>query len=242
VLAEVHRSADPQPRGDGAVAAGRRGDPAQLRVDLGTVVALVVVLDHDLPVGLDLVLVRGRRHQPVRPVGLQQLGQVAHMVLQRRRVGGDVHEHPAHPLGHPGRGQAFAYRVVVGQAGEPRRASERAVQPIHPRVIGAPDGPEVRELPRSEELVATMPAHVEERMGSALLVPGEQDSLRAHVDRPLVARAGQQVRTPHANPGRLEEAPVLPGEHLLRRVRISWKRPAPAERGQRRVQEPGIDR
>jgi hypothetical protein len=70
------------------VAAGRWADSGQLRVDSRTVVALLVVLDDDLPVGGELIRVSGDDRQVFGPV-------CAHNVLEPRDVLGEICVAPA---------------------------------------------------------------------------------------------------------------------------------------------------
>ena len=66
VRLEVHRPAEPRAGQIEVVAARRRAHGAQLRMDRGAVVALVVVLDGQLPVRGRDVLVRRRRRRARR--------------------------------------------------------------------------------------------------------------------------------------------------------------------------------
>jgi hypothetical protein len=68
-------------------------------VDQGAVVALVVVLDRDLPVGLQLVVVRCPGHQPLALPWSNELAERAEVVLERPGQSVDVDEDPAAPLG-----------------------------------------------------------------------------------------------------------------------------------------------
>src|SRR5918993_3864606 len=114
MILELHGAAEPDPTRLVVLAALGRTDLAELGMDGGALVALVVVLYQDLPVRRHLVTVPGRRYELARAVVADHLPQVAHVLLQRRRIPARVREQPPLPLRHPDR-----YERVVGPV-EPR--------------------------------------------------------------------------------------------------------------------------
>ena len=112
-------------------------------MDARAVVALVVVLGDRLPVRVDHVVVRRRDEHPVDLPRRDQLVEVADVLVQRRRVTGRVHEHPAVPLGDARGDQRVLALVEAGHVAEPGRAVQRPVQAVDPRVVRALDRAEV---------------------------------------------------------------------------------------------------
>jgi hypothetical protein len=79
-------------------AARRRADLAELGVDGGAVVALVVVLGQNLPVRCDLVVVARPDDEVGATVVLEDLIQIARMLFERWGVAACVGEEPPVPL------------------------------------------------------------------------------------------------------------------------------------------------
>jgi hypothetical protein len=98
-LVEIHRAPDPGPlRLQVVAAAGRRAHLAELGMYGGTVVALVVVLHQDLPVGRYLVVVAGGDDELFATVVSDQILQVASVFLELGRIAAGVGEEPPLPL------------------------------------------------------------------------------------------------------------------------------------------------
>src|ERR671912_2146036 len=98
VILELHGAADPGPPRLVVLAALGRAHLAELGMYGGAVVALVVVLYQYLPVRRNLVTVPGGRHELARTVVPDHLPQIAHVLLERRRVSARVREQPPIPL------------------------------------------------------------------------------------------------------------------------------------------------
>ena len=152
--------------------AERGHDRDELGVHGRAVQALVVVLDQDLPVGLDL----GHRDVADAELAEVEAGErraatsrwSASALLEGHRVGVEVHEHEALPDGDGDRPQAE--RVAVDLVlGDVRRADQAAVEGVRPGVVGALDG----ALHASRGLVAepraAVPADVVEAAQLAVL-------------------------------------------------------------------------
>ncbi len=84
-------------------------------------VALVVVLDQDLPVGRHLVVAARARDELPGTVVPDHLPQVADVLLERRGVPAGVGEEPPLPLGEPDRYQRVVGLVEPGDVAEARR-------------------------------------------------------------------------------------------------------------------------
>ena len=99
LVAQVHPAADPVAAGVDVLPALGRADPAQLGVDHRAVVALLVVLDDDLPVGRHLVLVRAVvTDEPLRAVRRDDVLERAEVVGERtgRDRTGSTNTQPCH--------------------------------------------------------------------------------------------------------------------------------------------------
>ena len=232
VVHQVHVPAGPAAGRHVVQPALDRRHLAQRRVDLGAVVALVVVLDDQLPVRRDLVRVRSADHQAPGFVPVDPLREVPHVLLERRRVGRGVHEHPAVPFGHADLGQRELAAVEPGQLAERRRRAQGAVQPVDPGVVRAPDDPGLRAPTAGEQLVAAVAADVGEATEQAVVAPREQHPLGAQPDGALLS-GGRQIGAPaDADPSLVEERPALPRQDLGGEVRLGGKGPVVAERRQ----------
>src|SRR5215212_1092388 len=98
-LVEVHGAPDPGPFRLQVVAATvRRADLAELGMDGGAVVALVVVLGQNLPVRRDLVVVARADDEVGATVVLDEILQIARMLFERWGVAACVGEEPPMPL------------------------------------------------------------------------------------------------------------------------------------------------
>jgi hypothetical protein len=79
-------------------AAERRADLAELGVDGGAVVALMIVLGQNLPVRRDLVAVARADDEVGATVVLDEILQIARMLFERWGVAACVGEEPSVPL------------------------------------------------------------------------------------------------------------------------------------------------
>ena len=209
----------------GATSGERRHEPRQLGVHRPAVVALVVVLGDDLPVGRDVV----RHGQPgdegPEVVVRERARRAADAVGEGGRGRGRrVHEHEAAPDLDAQRVQRELRRLDVTVLGM-RRAQQRAVEGVGPRVVGAADrlgSAQLRRAPglRREELGATVPAHVVRRVQRAVGVRREHHGLPQHVDDrdPLRLRGGRGRR---------------PGRRTSTRAAARVRARAPTPRGRR---------
>ena len=111
-------------------------------MDAGAVVALVVVLGDQLPVGRDPVGEAAPDPQLLQRVAAQPLGHGAQLVGQGRRLGrGHVQEHEPAPGGHPDRVEPEGLLVEAVDLLAPGGAQQVALQPVGPGVVGAAQRP-----------------------------------------------------------------------------------------------------
>src|SRR5918994_7792666 len=133
----------------------------------------VVVLYQDLPVRRHLVTLPGSRHKLAAAVVPDHLPQVAHMLLERRRVPARVREQPSLPLRDPDRYERVVGPVEPWQPAETRSPLQTPVQPVSPGMVRAADEPAARRLAYLGEHVPTVAAHVVEGPQVSPLVPRE---------------------------------------------------------------------
>jgi hypothetical protein len=185
-------------------------------VDQRAVIALVVVLRDDLPVGRDLVGVAGFDFEPGRVVRRDELVEGAQVIGERCGGAGGVHENPAVPL-H--RGQLYEPVPPGLEAlAHARRGLQRAGQLIGPSVVRADDGPPIAGGTGRQQFVAAVAADVGE--GPDLVrLPRHQDGEVADGERLLHIEI---VAPAEAGPRAGEQMALLPCEHVradIRRLR-----------------------
>jgi hypothetical protein len=241
--AQVHPATDPVARALlDVVTAVRQRDPAELRMDHRAVVALLVVLDDDLPVRLHVVLVRLGGHQRLRVVRRDDRLELADVLTELPGGAGPVDEDPAVPLMHPDRREGERGPVVVlVDVPEVRRPDQASVVPVGPRVVRADD--RTRRLGRPatrEQLVTAVPAHVLEGAQHAVLVTDEEYAVAT--DRLGAQAGGRHVGgATDAHPV-VEQITAFPLQDLRRHVRVARQQPALAERRQRQRQLGRVER
>src|SRR5262249_9287978 len=150
------------------------------------------VLDHDLPVGLDLVLDRLADRQRADAVGgeapdvaepRRELWQ--NQLRHRWRILGEAHPHEPLPEVEGHRNQTEGVPVEAGHVLKPRRAQEAAIQPVGPGVIAALKRPRLAPVDRAEP-GAAMPTDVEEGAERAVVTPDNENALAAYQRGPVV--------------------------------------------------------
>ena len=221
-----------------AALAERRHDLAQLRVDAGAVVALVVVLAQRLPVGRHLVADRVTDAQIGQGIARRALRRGAELLREWHRLRGrQVQEHEAAPALHSHRVQAEEPLVESRLAGEVGSCDQAPVEIVGPLVIGAGDATggdaagERRRWRRGRGIAtqarAAMPAHVVEGAQPARAVAQQQHALAEDIEHAPVARLRELLGARDAQPLATENPFLLRGEHPLGRV---------PGRGQRRLE------
>src|ERR1700722_13037053 len=138
----------------------RGAHAAQLRVDHRAVVALLVVLVHDLPVGIYDVFVAPFCHESFRLVRGHERFEAGEMTVDRRGVSGCVHEYPTVPL-LAGELDETVGRHIEGGGIEARRHPKVSVELVGPGVVRADDDRAVDgRLTAREEFVTAVSAGV----------------------------------------------------------------------------------
>ena len=189
------------------------------------VVALEEVLDADLPVAGVLVRLGPRveaERGHVDAVGLEEVGQLAEMVGERRRVGIRVDEDERPPRVDRHRGETEAGRVEPGLAFRAGRASQRTVEAVGPGVVRALDRLAARVAVAEE--VPTVAADVDE--AAELVVPAarEEDGKRPGPGRRQLPRLGDLVEPGGVLPRAREDPLLLEAEDGRVRVPVVRKR------------------
>ncbi len=178
-LTEVHGPAHPCPLRVVVVPALGRADLAQLGVDHRAVVALVVVLGEDLPVGRDHVFVAAGHPQPLRFVGGDHRVEGGQRLVERRRPTRSVDEDQAVPFGDRQFGEPELRRLEAFELLEPRRRPHLALQGVRPRVIGADHPAVAGGHPAGEQFVAPVAADVGKAPQHPVLGAGQEHAGRA---------------------------------------------------------------
>ena len=202
-------------------AARRRADPAQLRMDARAVHALLVVLDDELPVGRQLVGVRGRDHESFRfvigDVGLDPVERLGHRGRSRRPRRPSPSRATPRPARRPGRARRSRSR---------RRGGTVASPPAHRRGRSANRGTD------SGWRCSWPSLRTRRARGRG---GGRRCRSRAARRRHLVraARNRHRRRRPAVRPARRDRSPVR-RRPMRRRTGGSAPTPARRRRGRRR--------
>jgi hypothetical protein len=213
----------------------RRHDLAQLRMDGAAVIALVVVLDHDLPVGGDVV--RDPPRDPkVRERMVVRSPRDVTEPLHQGRGGGprqvDEHEPAPRVDRRPVEREPFLPETVA--LGQERCDPELAVESVRPRVVRAAD--RTFETPVRGARVLTdgwsvqhqarpaVATDVVERAEVAGAGPHDQQTLACDVDVHVVARSLERLRPSHEEPLAVEDRLGLAFEPLRGSVREARQR------------------
>ena len=182
-------------------------------MDERAVVALVVVLDRDLPVGRQLVLVGDGGPQALALPRGRQCAEPAQVILEGPRRAVHVDEHPATPLGVAHREKPHRSRVEVRHVPEVGRQPERPVELVAPGVVRALDDSPDRPRATGQQFVSAVATDVGEGVQLAGPVPRQQHPGGADADRLLRRRLAQLIDTARAHPTAVEEMGSLPLEH-----------------------------
>ena len=185
------------------------------------VVALEVVLQQDLPVGLDVVglaeglpevLGPGRDH--VRGEGLERRSQ-----CRGRGLGQADEDQPVPDLDV--RAMEAPVRVVeVRAVGRPGDVDQAPVEPVRPLVVRADEPPD-SALRLLAEAVAAVPARVEEGVQDSGAVSDHDEALPGHLVDDVVAGVCELRLVADERPLPEEDAPDLGLEDLLGHVGLA---------------------
>ena len=209
-VAQVHGAADPGAGQVVVVAALRRADPAQLRVDRRAVVALVVVLGQDLPVGRRVVLVRAGDDQPAHLVRREQLVERAERVVERGGLARAVDEDQAVPLRDRQLDQAPLAGVEAGPALEAGGRAQVPVQAVGPGVVRADDHALAGRRAARQQFVAAVPAGVREGVQRRRPRPWSAGRCRRRPTRPAGRRGWRPGRCGRRTASRRRRSAAAP--------------------------------
>ena len=186
-----------------------RDDVHQLGVDRRAVQALVVVLLHDLPVGLDV----DRRDVPDAQLTETDAGQPEGVVLLvgevlEQRPGllaREVDEDEALPLVDVDRPEPGVLTVdLVGL--DHRGAAQRSVERVVPRVVGAAQGAAHLSLLVVAQPGPAVAAHVVEPADQVVPATDQQDALAGDLEAQPGPRLGQAFGPADVDPVAVEDA------------------------------------
>ena len=178
------------------------------------VVALEEVLADDLPVRLDLRLPALVEDElvDVEPELCDLRGHRAERLGERLRVALRVHEEERPPRVDGDAAEAELARREVGELLRARRAPERAVEPVRPRVVGALDRLALARPLGDRE--AAVPADVQEGAQLAVARARDDDRRAARARRRVRAGLRQLAEMPGVLPRRAEDALLLAAQDL----------------------------
>ncbi len=239
---QFHGPADPGSREVIVVAALRGTDPAQLGMDRRAVIALVVVLGENLPVGGGIVFVPAGDHEPAHLVRRQHGIQRPKCVVERCGHASAIHEDEAVPLDARQLDQAPLTRVEARLVLEARSRAQAPVKAVRPRVVRADDHALGGSSAARQQLMTAVPAGVREGVQDAVVVPGQQHAADARCLGALVTGVSDLVAAADAHPAAAEEVPLLPLEHGRIGVGGAGQHPALAERAERLGQSRRVER
>ena len=173
------------------------------------VVALVVVVDHGLPVGRDVALEAVDANQLVEPrTGLVHVAeQGTGLVGERPRGGVHADEEQAAVHLEPDRLEIGVVGNPVLQGLAPTRLAEAAVVAVAPLVIGA--GDELAVARALQQRVGAVAAHIVEGAQFTVLAADHEDPLVGDLGRQVVALLREVAQVTNVPPGPMEDRPLL---------------------------------
>src|SRR3984885_3395502 len=207
--------------------AKRRHYRAELRMDPGAVIALVVVLAEDFPIGRDFITNRGADGQLAERVALQPVRYAVQLSGQRPRLGRrQIQEDETAPCVDADRIQmVILFFETVGGA-QVRSGDQRAVEIVRPLVVGAHDHAPGGDSSRKGDLQgcglfrgaaqtrASMPADIVERPQLAFAIAHQQNALAEYVEHSVIAGIGQLRLAARRNPLAAEYALLFDLKYL----------------------------
>ena len=228
---EHHPAALPGAAREEILAQVVRGELVEKRVDPRAVVALGVVLGHDLPVRRDVVLQPGCAPEPAEvPLEARVVPEpVVQVGLQPGRRGVEAEEDPAAPDLRPDRGESRGRETEVLEVLGVPGPDEPPVQVVDPGVVWAL---ETDRRPAFTLLYrrATMAAHVVEGANDVVTAADQQDALAEVIAQDEASRIRDLFRPRHRDP--VPEEPLLALELQERVVVVgpAGKEPSATER------------
>ena len=190
------------------------GQPVQCRMQHGTMQALVVVQDDQLPVRFDVVhdtLIKAQVLHLPRGELLRKIGQLR---FQRFRLRRQVDKDVAIPNSSVHAVQRVVLATEAGALVHVRRSHQPAIQAIRPPVITALDSAGERPFSSRDQPRTTMPANVIEGAHRAALVADDDDAFSRDLAQEVVARLRNLIGTARAHPCLTVEAFHLLAENF----------------------------
>jgi hypothetical protein len=110
--------------------------------------------------------------------------------------------------------QGIVGSIEAGTVTEVRRASQRSVESVDPRVVRALDDRARDARTGRQQLVPSVTTDIEEAPKVALRAPHEEYAFGPDADRSSVSRDGKIDRAADTDPRALEEVGLFPFEDL----------------------------
>ena len=198
----------------GRVAVGR--EPVQMGVDRRAVVALAVVVEEELPVGLHLVDRPVGRGEVGDPPLREAAGQRRKAFRERRPVLPEMNEEQALPGLEPRLDQPVLGLLEARHVGHVGRPEQPPVQAVGPGVVGTLDRlAETAPLLQAEQ-APTVAADVVEGPRPPLPVGERDDALGAELEAEVAPRLADLGDVTGVEPASAEDPLPLLGEELGR--------------------------
>ena len=208
-------------------------------MDAGAVVALVRVLDDQLPVGRDVVDHAMRSAEVLEGVVRAAVDETPERLLERLGSRGEVDEHEAAPRRERDREKAELGTVERLRTLHVRCAEEPAVEVVRPGVVRAEEFLEAVSLGVFHETRASVTADIVERPQFPPAVAEDEHTRARDLDRTERTRGRELVLSADALPRGAEEATHLflkdgrVGEERARQGRGAVERSVDAAEGTR---------
>ena len=172
--------------------------------------ALVVVLRDPFPVRRDLVEALAGALEGAGPVALEVPGEVADVLVGVGCLAGEVDQDEAADDREPDRDQAPARAVEVLDPVHVRSRLERAVEPVGPGVVGAPQALSHLALRLLDDPRAAVAADVQERPRPAVLGADHDDAVGAELAHHELAGLvdGRDVADADPRPEQVRALPI----------------------------------
>ena len=225
LLGEHHVSPEERALDEIVVARAVGGELRQARMDHRAMEAFRVVLEQELPVGLDVVLDPPPRAERVEPEAREPVEERGVRVLEGLGLLSEMDEQEAAPRG----GRRPVQRIV--RAVEPfdlvhvGRAQQTSVERVGPRVVRALDRAAQPPPLLFAESRPAMAAHVVMGARDSILPADDDHALARGRDQEVLARLRDLLLASGAEPGAQEDPLLLLREDLRRRVIEAGERP-----------------
>src|SRR5690349_5604688 len=160
-------------------------------MDGGAVVALLVVLGDDFPIGGQLVGMAGDDGEVLWAVGLDDGIPTRDVVFEFDVVTAGVDEQPAVPVDQTQFGETELVGVEVLRVAEAGCIAQSAIESVGPRVVWTDDRAALGGRVARQQFVPAVPAGVRERADGVVFAADQQYGVGSRADGLLGADGGE---------------------------------------------------